>query len=368
VLLLDAESRIVALSDSGPSLLARSKAAALGERLSSLFRPAHEADIERCLRIRGRTTASMENGRRFDLAVQERADGLKAVLLVAAAEPLASPARKPVNEAAHVLADLSHEMRTPLNAVIGFAEAMTKETFGPLGHDKYREYAAHIRASGAHLLDLVSAILDMAKIEAGRLELQRELIEPSELARECAGIMRHAAEAAGLKLVVDVPPDLPSALLDPRAVRQILLNLLSNAVKFTSDGEVRLAATLEGGDIVFTVSDTGVGMSAEELKRLGPRFSALAADGVRGAKGAGLGLALAAALAELHEGTLTLQSAPGEGMTARVRLPVKAPAAPARRFHLRPVAAASSAQKPVPPVLTQLERVARYRRERASAA
>lgn len=231
--------------------------------------------------------------------------------------------------AADLLADLSHEMRTPLNAVIGFSGAMKAEVFGPLGHARYAEYAEHIRASGAHLLDLVNSILDLSRIEAERFDIRRESVNVGSLALECVGIVRLAAEDAGLRLIVDIEDGMPESWLDARAVRQILLNLLSNAVKFTSDGDIRLTARCDGKTISVTVKDTGVGMSADELARLGARFTAAQGAGVRGAKGAGLGLALAFALARLMDGTLAIDSAPGEGVTARLSIPVVAP--PARK-------------------------------------
>ncbi|MEQ8751832.1 MAG: HAMP domain-containing sensor histidine kinase, partial [Amphiplicatus sp.] len=273
----------------------------------------------------------------------------------------AEEAKREAKETADLLADLSHEMRTPLNAVIGFAGAMRAEMFGPLGHEKYDEYAEHIHASGEHLLDLVSSILDLAKIEADRFSLKREAVNAGALAEECAGIVRLSAEAAGLTLTTRIAPSIPDSFLDARAVRQIIINLLSNAVKFTSDGEITLSVEAEDGEIVLTVTDTGVGMSEAELAKLGARFTAAHGDGVRGAKGAGLGLALAFAFAELHGGSMKLSSAPGEGLTARVALPVVAPASPSRRRR-----EAVSMQNPA--LLTQLDRIEAYRRERASAA
>ncbi|MEX0643793.1 MAG: HAMP domain-containing sensor histidine kinase, partial [Parvularculaceae bacterium] len=330
-------------------------------------------------RLQGKTP------RAVDLSMRERPDGRRAVLVTMRPEASdteetralreeADAARREAKERADLLADLSHEMRTPLNAVIGFADAMKEETFGPLGHPKYGEYARHIRTSGGHLLDLVSSILDLAKIEADRFALKREIVDAGDLARECAGIIRLSAENAGLKLIVRIADELPEAALDARAVRQILLNLLSNAVKFTSDGEVSIDVRARGEDIVFTVADTGVGMSEAELSRLGARFTSASGDGVRGVKGNGLGLALAFALAELHGGSMKLESAPGEGMRATVKLPIREPAAPVRLHRTalpteNPFKPRAGAKAPEPPVvLTQLERIEAYRRERQKSA
>ncbi|MCA8887890.1 MAG: HAMP domain-containing histidine kinase, partial [Parvularculaceae bacterium] len=258
------------------------------------------------------------------------------------------------------------ELRTPLNAVIGFAETIERETFGPLGHENYAQYAEHIRASGRHLLDLVNSVIDLAKIDADRFTLERAKVDPAALARECAGIMRHAIDEAGLVLDLDIAGDLPESWLDARAVRQILLNLLSNAVKFTPDGAIRLSARCNGGEVIFVVADDGVGMSAENLARIGERFTTAQGTGVRGQGGAGIGLSLAMSLAELHGGKLVLSSAPGEGMRAEVRLPVVAARAPARgvvKAHMARARSADPAPAAGETVLTQLERIEAYRRE-----
>lgn len=265
------------------------------------------------------------------------------------------------------LADLSHEMRTPLNAVIGFSGAMGAEVFGPLGHTRYYEYAEHIRSSGAHLLDLVNSILDLSRIEADRFDLKREAVNLGSIALECAAMVRLGAEAAGLKLEARIEDGMPESFLDPRAVRQILINLLSNAVKFTSDGSIALTAARRGETVQIVVKDTGVGMSADELAKLGARFTSAQGAGVRGAKGAGLGLALAFALADLHGGSLKIDSAPGEGVTATLTLPIVEP--PQRKRDLKSVEALGYAADDAPPpqsVMTQMERIEAYRRQRAA--
>ena len=315
---------------------------------ADLFLPEERARLETVLRISAPTRLTARARRPdggvgvFDLYLDrlvcaaDKSATRRAVLVVdrtdAASEAAAltratEAARAEARDAAAALADLSHEMKTPLNAVIGFAETIREETFGPVGHPRYAEYAEHIRASGEHLLDLVVSLLDMARIDADRLSLAPVLADPAQLAEECAAMVRGAAESAGLKLIVEAGDNLPECVLDPRAVRQILLNLLSNAVKFTSDGEIRLEARLDeadGNKIVFTVTDTGIGMSAQDLAKLGPRFTHAHGAGVRGADGAGLGLSLAFRLAELHGGGLSLFSSPGEGVRARLELPLDA--------------------------------------------
>ncbi|MEM9263846.1 MAG: HAMP domain-containing sensor histidine kinase, partial [Pseudomonadota bacterium] len=227
---------------------------------------------------------------------------------LATTEKKLAAARAEARSSAAALADLSHEMKTPLNAVIGFADALRAETFGPVGHPRYGEYADHIHSSGQHLLDLVKSILDLARIEADRLTLSPALADPITVARECTAMVRQSAEANGLSLIVEAADDIGECALDKRAVRQILINLLSNAVKFTSDGEVRLSVDAGPAEIttfdptnalsdqqclVFTVKDTGIGMDRETLERLGPRYTDAQGLGVRGSDGAGIGLSLA---------------------------------------------------------------------------
>ncbi len=219
------------------------------------------------------------------------------------------------------LADLSHEIRTPLSALIGFADMMKSETFGPLGHEKYEEYAGLIHKGGQHLLSLVSGLLDMAKIEAGKFSLHKEPTDLAELVGDCVELFRLEAENAGLWLKFDVSDELQNVLVDPKAIRQILLNLLSNAIKFTKEGGVIVRMRSDEENIWISVIDTGVGMSQKELSRIGARFEQAHTEGVRGAKGTGLGLALSHALAEMHEGEMRIASREGQGTKAVIRLP-----------------------------------------------
>lgn len=260
------------------------------------------------------------------------------------------------------IADLSHEMKTPLGAIMGFADAMRAETFGPLGADKegaekYKEYAEFIHSSGAHLMELIGAILDSAKMQAGRYALDPKPTDPAEIARDCAAMIRNEAERAGLKLIVTIAQDLPEAMIDARAVKQILINLLANAVKFTGEGEVELKVEEKCGALDFIVRDTGIGMNRTVLAKLGGRFSDTHQNGVRGAEGTGLGLSLCFSLAKLHGGALRFDSEPGEGTIARLTLPLK---------HNR--AATGARGYDAADIQSQLDRVNAYRRERARAS
>jgi signal transduction histidine kinase len=307
-----------------------------------------------------------------ELLFERRDDDDWAVLIIDP-RPCAAPACQEevrAADSAAMLADLSHEMRTPLNAVIGFAETIERQTFGPIGHPNYAQYAEHIRMAGRHLLDLVNVVLDLSRVEADRYRLTRIELDPGAVARECAGMMSQAAEAAGLRLKLDIADGLPACRLDARALRQILINLLSNAIKFTSDGEISLSVASQGREILFVVKDDGVGMSAQALDKIGQRFTAAQGAGVRGQGGSGLGLSLAISLAELHGGAIDLASAPGEGLRAEVRLPITASEAPPRGV----VTAAFSGGSAVPlagtaPLqLTELDRIKARRGRQAEAA
>lgn len=223
------------------------------------------------------------------------------------------------------LANMSHELRTPLNAVLGFSEIISGEMFGPVGDGRYREYAGLINSAGTHLLDLISDILDMSKIEAGKLELNRERLDPSALVAECLQLMAERAAAGGVALEVDLEAAPRRVSADRRAFKQILLNLLSNAIKFTPrGGQVSVTLADEGALCRLGVTDTGVGIPASEIERLGNPFIQLARHSGQ-AGGTGLGLALVRGLAELHGGRFRIASVEGQGTTVSVFLPISPP-------------------------------------------
>lgn len=221
------------------------------------------------------------------------------------------------------LASIAHELRTPLNAIIGFSDMMHNEVFGPVGHAKYREYAEHIRDSGLHLVDLVSDLLDMSKIEAGKFTIERQRVEIAPLLEECVGMVSVSAEAAGVNLRCDVERGIYMQA-DRRAIKQAVVNLLSNAIKFTpSEGAVTLSAKAEPNGVLVTVADTGVGIPASEIGRIGKPFEQVA--GTKSLhKGTGLGLSLVKALTELHGGRMDIASALGDGTTVTLQLPLVA--------------------------------------------
>jgi cell cycle sensor histidine kinase DivJ len=231
------------------------------------------------------------------------------------------------------LAGTSHELRTPLNAILGFSEVMKSEMFGPLGHGHYRDYARHIHESGEHLRDLIDDVLDLSRIEAGKWRLAPELLSVPEIMEGVMRTLSITAERAEVALDLDLQPCLPPLTADRRAVRQMLLNLVSNAVKFTPrHGSVAVSARASGGALVLEVRDTGIGIPPEELARLANPFeqaeSVLRARETRedefapAPAGSGLGLATVRALAQLHGGSMSIASSPGQGTTVRVSLPL----------------------------------------------
>ena len=220
------------------------------------------------------------------------------------------------------LANMSHELRTPLNAVIGFSEAIMNRMFGPLGNDRYAEYAGDIHASGAHLLGIINDILDLSKIEAGRMELNEEPVDLIRTVEDAARIVHERAAAAGLKLAVEASEVLPRLWADERAIKQILINLLSNAIKFTpAGGTVTVAAAPDGDTLTLSVRDTGVGMDHADVPKALAPFAQVDGSLAGPHEGTGLGLPLVKSLAELHGGELAIDTAPGKGTAVRISFP-----------------------------------------------
>ena len=239
------------------------------------------------------------------------------------------------------LATMSHELRTPLNAVMGFSEIMKDEMLGRIGNDTYRGYAGDIHASASHLLDVINDILDIARIEAGKLKLAESAVLPAAVADAAAGLIHERAASANVAFSIAVQRDLPALWADERLLKQILLNLLSNAVKFTPAGgrvELRVLVRAETGAVAFEVADTGIGIAAEDIPRVLRPFEQVDSSLNRRFEGTGLGLPLVKSMVDLHGGTFRLQSAVGIGTTAAAEFP------PARN---RPAAEAAT-RRPEP--------------------
>ena len=221
------------------------------------------------------------------------------------------------------LAHMSHEFRTPLNAILGFSDVIRGQLFGPISETKYLEYGNDIYESGEHLLSMINDILDLSKIEAGQWELFDEEIDVGATLAAVIRLVDDRAARGGVVLATEAADDLPGLWADERALKQVLLNLLSNAVKFTdADGHVTLSVAVEAdGDYLFRVADQGIGIPADELGRVLEPFEQASNSLTRQSEGTGLGLPLAKSFVELQGGTLEIESDVGVGTTVSVRYP-----------------------------------------------
>jgi len=221
------------------------------------------------------------------------------------------------------LANMSHELRTPLNAIIGFSDMMKGELFGKLGHPKYVEYARDIHSSGSHLLELINDVLDMSKIEAGRMELDQSVVNLGAVVKSCLAMIEWRAIQGEVALGDGGGWSLPNIVGDERAIRQVVLNLLSNAIKFTPrGGRVDVSGGVgRSSDVLLIISDTGPGIPPDALKRLFEPFQQVTARVTQRQEGTGLGLAISRNLMRLHGGDLEIHSKVGEGTVATARFP-----------------------------------------------
>jgi PAS domain S-box-containing protein len=221
------------------------------------------------------------------------------------------------------LANMSHELRTPLNAVIGFSEFLANEAFGPLGDPRYLEYIGDIRDSGTHLLNLINEILDVSKVEAGKMELREGEVELDDMMVRCIRSVGGRARAAGLTISGTVDSEMPFLLCDETKLRQILINVLNNAVKFTDEGgTIEVGAEInDDGDLDIRISDTGIGIAESDMDAVFRVFGQAETTMDRRFEGAGLGLPLTKALVELHDGVFRLESELGVGTTVVITFP-----------------------------------------------
>ncbi len=223
------------------------------------------------------------------------------------------------------LARVSHEIRTPLNAIIGFSDVMIEERFGPIDNDRYRGYLRDINRSGVHVLDLINDLLDISKIEAGKMELTYEAVDLNQLVSETVALLQPQANAERIIIRTSLSRAVPRVVADARSIRQIILNLVSNAIKFTpANGQVIVSTVYEGnGEVVMRVRDTGRGMSEREIEHAMKPFHQVNVTDERRGQGTGLGLPLTKALVEANRAYFDLESTPGEGTIAHVHFPTQ---------------------------------------------
>ncbi len=220
------------------------------------------------------------------------------------------------------LATMSHEFRTPLNAILGFSEMMRAQYFGPLGAENYKEYADDIHDSGLHMLALINDILDIAAIEAGKRDFIKEVIDVAGLLQGCVRKLEQIAKDKGVELSLEVPSEVLTVYADKRSAIQVVLNLLSNAIKFTQqNGTVIVSAAAAGQKVMLTVKDTGIGIPPDRLPNITEPFSQRHVDPAIAQEGTGLGLSIVKGIVESHGGELLIKSEVGRGTTGTVTFP-----------------------------------------------
>jgi PAS domain S-box-containing protein len=348
VLIIDRDGKITGINKSAEALFGFDFAEIQNSSFTMLFAPeSHRAAVDYLDKLASNGVASILNDGR-EVVGRERNGGLIPLFMnlgkvgennekfcavlrditqwKRAEEELTGARRQAEQASSHksdFLAKISHEMRTPLNAIIGFAEVMMEERFGPIGSDRYREYLKDIHQSGGHLISLINDLLDLSKIEAGKLELNFTSVDLNEVAKQSMSIMQPQANRERIIIRSALADSLPPVVADERSIRQIVLNLLSNSVKFTKPGgQVILSTSLtEKGEVVLRVRDTGIGMSEEEVAAALEPFRQLATSGRDAKEGTGLGLPLTKALVEANRASFQIKSAVNTGTLIEVAFP-----------------------------------------------
>jgi PAS domain S-box-containing protein len=348
VLLLDRQGRIQSMNRSAEALFGYDSHELEGENFTRLFAPeSHRAAIDYLEGLASNGVASLLNDGR-EVIGQVREGGLIPLFMTVgrvaddsqkfcavfrditqwkrAEEELLESKRKAEQSSSaksDFLAKISHEIRTPLNAIIGFADVMREERFGPIGNERYREYLKDIQTSGAHLISLINDLLDLSKIEAGKLELSFASVDLNDIARQCMAIMQSQANRERIIIRTSLMPELPQVVADVRSIRQIVLNLLSNSIKFTPPGGQVIVSTqlADSGEVLLRVRDTGVGMTEAEIAAVLEPFRQLSTTGRSSGTGSGLGLPLTKALTEANRASFSIKSNPNGGTLAEISFP-----------------------------------------------
>jgi PAS domain S-box-containing protein len=344
ILLIDRDGNILSLNRSAEALFGYDSNEIEGQSFTRLFAPeSHRAALDYFDGLSTNGVASLLNDGR-EMIGQVREGGLIPVFMTLgrvgegtqkfcavfrditqwkrAEEELMEAKRKAEQSSSaksDFLARISHEIRTPLNAIIGFADVMREERFGPIGNERYREYLKDIQTSGAHLISLINDLLDLSKIEAGKVELSFSSVDLNDVARQCMAIMQPQANRERIIIRTSLFPDLPQVVADVRSVRQIALNLLSNSIKFTPPGGQVIVSTqlTDDGEVLLRVRDTGVGMSETEVATAMEPFRQLSTT----TGGSGLGLPLTKALTEANRASFTVKSGVNAGTLVEILFP-----------------------------------------------
>jgi PAS domain S-box-containing protein len=344
VLVLDAQGTVLGANRSAEALFGTHRSGMVGESMLSLLAPeSHRAALDYLDGLARNGVASVLNDGR-EVIGKVAQGGLVPLFMTIgrvstakfcavlrditqwkrAEEELVNARRSAENASSQksdFLAKISHEIRTPLNAIIGFSEVMMEERFGPVGSERYKEYLRDIHLSGAHIMSLVNDLLDLSKIEAGKLDLTFEAVAINEVIRECVALMQPQANRDRVIIRTSLSSSLPNVVADSRSLRQIVLNLVSNAIKFNAPGGQVIVSTIyeENGEVAIRVRDTGLGMSADDIGKALEPFRQL--HTARPGRGTGLGLPLTKALVEANRATFRIESAPGQGTLVQVTFP-----------------------------------------------
>ncbi|KPL51802.1 hypothetical protein ABB55_05800 [Prosthecomicrobium hirschii] len=349
VIMLDGDGQVLSANRAAEALFGMDRAEMMGQGLDELLAPESRRSAQDYLDglARNGVASVLNDGR--EVIGQVRPEGLIPLFMTIGrissgagskfcavlrditqwkkSEEELTGARRRAEEASmhksEFLAKISHEIRTPLNAIIGFSEVMLDERFGPVGTERYKDYLRDIHSSGSHIMSLINDLLDLSKVEAGKLELTFEAVSLADLAAECVAMMQPQANRERIIIRTSLPGSVPPVVADSRSVRQIVLNLLSNAVKFTpAGGQVIVSAALEdSGEVVLRVRDTGYGMTEKEIQAALEPFRQLHTARAR-STGTGLGLPLTKALVEANRAAFRIDSAVNQGTLVTVTFPV----------------------------------------------
>jgi cell cycle sensor histidine kinase DivJ len=307
--------------------------------LADMRAGAERRKLELRLRVPGAAGQTADNYQPYAMEFARAGEGIVAILrdngdMASLRDALAASTEETAGAEiakSRFLAAVSHELRTPLNAIIGFSDMLLHEIFGGFNDKRQKEYVGLVRESGHHLLAVVNSILDVSRIESGAYPMSPELFRFADAVDMCRSMMSLQAEEKRIEFSARVAADIGDIHADRRAVQQILINLVSNAIKFTpAGGKVSIGAKKIGSRIHFWVSDTGIGIAPDDLGRLGQPFMQVQNDYTRQFEGTGLGLSLVKGLVSLHEGSLSIESEPGDGTTVTVSLPIEERSAPAQ--------------------------------------